>query len=218
MLICTPLIYVWPLNPRPENASLNASLTPALNCAPTQALNSKCLLNCTPDTHAVLFGGSKGHLYRGDCWIFYLVIASTSCEENPASIWTNCLHHGRPYRKKEEAFKLPERAKHSAVLEPYSKRIWIIGGVVHFGGLYNWGHYNAEMEYTSDMLVMSFDSSTPLRLLAMEKVIQCLRDVPNVDGLWKTLEIPEALWNELIARRVSMDRERHTGIARLDDQ
>ena len=103
-------------------------------------------------------------------------------------------------------------------MEPYSKRIWIIGGVVHFGLIDEVGQYNAEMEYTSDMLVMSFDSSTPLRQLALEKVIHCLRDVPDMDGFWRTLEIPEALWNELIARRVSMDRERHTGITRLDDQ
>ena len=75
-----------------------------------------------------------------------------------------------------------------------------------------------EMKYTSDMLVMSFDSLTPLRQLAMEKVIHCLRDVPSMDGLWKTLEVPEALWNELYAQRVSMDRERHTGITRFDDQ
>ena len=73
-------------------------------------------------THAVLFGGSKGHLYRGDCWILDLVKASTSCEENPASIWTSCLHHGRPYHKRRK-LKLPERAKHITVLELYSKRI-----------------------------------------------------------------------------------------------
>ena len=104
------------------------------------------------------------------------------------------------------------------MLEPYSRRIWIIGGVVHFGLIEEGGHYNVEMQYTSDMLGMSFDSFTPLRQLAMEKVIHCLRDVPSVDGLWRTLEMPEALWNELNARRVSMDRERHTGITRLDDQ
>ena len=32
-----------------SGAVLNASLTPALTCALTQALNSKCLLNCTPE-------------------------------------------------------------------------------------------------------------------------------------------------------------------------
>ena len=32
-----------------SSAFLNASLTPALSCALTRALNSKCLLNCTPD-------------------------------------------------------------------------------------------------------------------------------------------------------------------------
>ena len=178
-------------------------------------------LTAVSDTHAVLFGGRKGHLYRGDCWILDMLNAKESCQENPASMWTKCLHHGKPYRKKKSyggiLQKLPERGKHSAVLEPYSKRIWIIGGVVHFG-LYNWGHYNPKMEYTSDMLAMSFDSLTPLRQLAMEKVIQCLRDVLNVNGLWRTLEIPESLWNELNVRRVTMKRERHTGITRLDDQ
>ena len=175
-------------------------------------------LTILSDTHAILFGGSKGHLYRGDCWILDLVKASkASCEDNPSSIWTDCLHHGRPYRKQKKQ-KLPERAKHSALLEPYSKRIWIIGGVVHFGLIEEDGHYNVETKYTSDMLVMSFDSFTPLRQLAMEKVIRCLKDVPNTNGLWRTLEIPEHMWNELYARRVSMDRERHTGITRLDDQ
>ena len=178
-------------------------------------------LTVVSDTHAVLFGGRKEHLYRGDCWILDMVNAKEPCQENPSSIWTKCLHHGRPYCKKrdgETLQKLPHRGKHSAVMEPYSKRIWIIGGVVHFGLIDEVGQYNAEMEYTSDMLVMSFDSSTPLRQLALEKVIHCLRDVPNIDGLWMTLEIPEALWNELNAQRLSMDRERHTGVTKPNDQ
>ena len=52
--------------------------------------------------------------------------------------------------------------------------------------------------------------------LGLQELELCLgQPVREANGLWKTLEIPEALWNELIARRVSMDRERHTGMTKM---
>ena len=44
------------LDPQPENASLNEFLNPAFTCGLTQALNSKCQLNCSPEV------GCKGWL------------------------------------------------------------------------------------------------------------------------------------------------------------
>ena len=88
------------------------------------------------DTKAVLFGGTQNHYNTlGDCWILDLQKAKRPQEE-PASFWTKCLHHGSPYQKEKRdgttLNKLTMRQRHTAVLEPYSKRLWVIGGNIYF--------------------------------------------------------------------------------------
>ena len=163
-------------------------------------------LTLISETKAVLFGGSEGqHGTLGDCWLLDLVKAKRP-QEDPSSIWTKCLHHGRPYRKRTRSGtalqKLTMRQKHSATLEPYSQRLWIMGGNIYYGE-------DDDMEYSSDMLMMSFHSATPLRLLAMERVLRCLQDA---DCVWKTLGFPEYLWDDLESLKKSMVGERHTSI------
>ena len=100
------------------------------------------------------------------------------------------------------------------MLEPYSKRLWIIGGSYNFE---DEEVQVPDMEYLTQMLVMSFNSATPLKLLAKESVIRCthksLRSLNALqgEGLWRTLEIPEHLWSELEARKASIVEEKHTG-------
>ena len=109
------------------------------------------------------------------------------------------------------------------MLEPYSQRLWIIGGS------YIWKdeespyayEQSGAMEYTSDMLVLCFNSATPLKLLAKESVIRFTHksvmslNAPKDNGLWKNLEIPEHLWSELETRKASFVEERLTGIKKI---
>ena len=57
----------------------------------------------------------------------------------------------------------------AAVLEPYSKRLWIIGGSYNFE---DEEVQVPDMEYLTQMLVMSFNSATPLYTQVPE-VPQC---------------------------------------------
>ena len=169
---------------------------------------------------AVLFGGtctgkedSTGEFdFLGDCWILDLVKAKSLIEES-SSIWTRCRHHETP-----DPYD-GGRYKHAAVLEPYSQRLWIIGGSYHYEDVNAYGEEHGTMEYTSEMLVMSFNSATPLKLLAKDTVVCCSHrslgalNSPQDDGLWRSLAIPEHLWSELEARKASLVEERHTGVA-----
>ena len=76
---------------------------------------------------AVLFGGQgEDEFYIfGDCWILDLAKAK-SLQEDSSSIRTRCRHHEGP-----DPWGI-RRQKHATVLEPYSKRLWIIGGSYNF--------------------------------------------------------------------------------------
>ena len=131
---------------------------------------------------AILFGGTgTGNWYgvTGNCWILNTA-KLLSCEfDTPSSLWKHCSHHDN------------ERWTHAAVLEPISKRLWILGGI---GG--------------TGILSMSFNSAAPLRLLAMESVI---RHFDRGHEAWKATEILGDR-TELENRRAHMKEEVRSGI------
>ena len=133
---------------------------------------------------AILFGGCDLDSYK-DCWILNTG-KLLRCEfDTPSSLWKHCSHH--------DEYK---RAMHTAVLEPISKRLWIIGG---FG----------EIFCQTELLSLSFNSATPLRLLAMESAIS---HFDRHHEVWKVNEIPGQLRTELEDRRAHMEGEIRTGM------
>lgn len=82
---------------------------------------------------AVLFGGNL----TAECWILNTAKLISGEFDTPSSLWKHCSHHEN------------KRFGHAAVVEPISKRLWILGG---YGG--------------TGILSMSFNSAAPLRLLA----------------------------------------------------
>ena len=98
------------------------------------------LLNRLPETTALLFGRSSGSDTRAICWLLNLTNAEKHGESS--TIWTEISHHF-------------ERHRHAAVLEPFSQRLWVIGGFDH------------QDEPTSDVLKISL-KLVPLKDLAMD--------------------------------------------------
>ena len=115
---------------------------------------------------------------------------------------------------------------HAGVLEPYSKRLWIIGG-----SFFNLDDPDEQLplwidsgkRYTRDILVMSFNSKAPLKLLSKESVVRFTHkhirslNAPKNMGLWGSLEIPEHLWSELETCKKIYAKDRHTGISKQLD-
>ena len=103
---------------------------------------------------AVLFGGfyppkppSK------DCWLLNIDKVLQGELEIPSSLWERCQQH-----EQELPARIASRMLHSAVLEPISKRLWILGGLIR-----------PIPSTTSKVFSMSFSSGTSLRFLAMER-------------------------------------------------
>ena len=138
---------------------------------------------------AVVFGGEderEGVL--GDCWLLDLDAAKQPMWE-VTSLWKRYWCHD-PCRPDED----DKRSEHSAVLEPESQRLWIMGGMSD--------------DVTKEMLVVQFDEQrepTPLRMLAMEWVIdgwgslwRMIKLSKNDQGLQ---DLPRDLMEELESRR-----------------
>jgi len=153
-------------------------------------------------TAAVLFGGYNSEWKPlGDCWLLDTAACKTAIREpnsDPSTLWTSCRHH-----EQNESSRGYARLWHSAVLEPVSLRVWVIGGIIN--DLME--QHDHEVEHPWQILSMSFTSATPLRLLAMEAAIASVRpDDPDLLGL------PRNLRNELEARRSNISEERRSGM------
>ena len=123
---------------------------------------------------AVLFGGMTSPLHSNrDCWILNTGRVLRGEFERPSSLWRHCQEH------ESQGAAL---TNHSAVVEPISKRLWIIGGNVGLRPCQN----NVEI------LSITLNSGTPLKLLAMESVLKYFHpDHPMLEAteLPKTLQI-----------------------------
>ena len=104
---------------------------------------------------AVLYGG---YYERNDCWILDVKKALQGKFVEASSLWTEC----RATDSKEE---LPVRESHSAVIEPKSKRLYILGGYSGSSGT------SYDIDMSDKALVITF-TPTSLELLAMEHVIK----------------------------------------------
>ena len=124
--------------------------------------------------HAVVYGGMKsgGEDYMqdllGDCWLLDFDKAKDGY--NP---WTRCRHQEREIR-----------LQHSAVVEPESRRLWLLGG------------YSNDCLYPMGILELSFNSFAPLRILAMEWAVNHIP--PNDERL---AAIPTVMRREYKLRR-----------------
>ena len=101
-------------------------------------------LTCITQSTAVLFG------HRHDLWLLNLTNAKQ--ETNPSLIWTKM------------ALNCP-RYCHAAVLQPLSKRLWIIGGI-------------EKGRISSEVLKINFMKLSPLKDLAIDNVARnmCAHD------------------------------------------
>ena len=112
---------------------------------------------------AVLYGG-HGHGHIGDCWL--LNIQECISEMNAEKTWTQCKHH-----------VADKRSNHKSVIEPSSKRVWIVGGSV-----------NNEGQYSDHITELPFSSDQTLKVLALESVTR------NIDKLaYNSKELPDVL-------------------------
>ena len=123
---------------------------------------------------AVVYGGMKESSgdpmldLLGDCWL--LDFERTKEGDHP---WTRCRHHEKDIR-----------LQHSAVLEPESRRLWLMGG------------YSNECLYPTGILMLSFNSFAPLKICAMEWVVN---QIPPNDP--RLAAIPTDLRREYKLRR-----------------
>lgn len=115
---------------------------------------------------AVLFAGydrcSPCHPHR-DCWLLNIDKVLQGNIDKPRELfvhghgrglWERCHQH-------EEVLppKIASRMLHSAVIEPISKRLWILGGLIQ-----------PIPNTSTKVLSMTFNSGTSLKFLAMERV------------------------------------------------
>ena len=110
---------------------------------------------------AVLSGGWHSNSSRlialKDCWM--LNIEHCIAEETGEEIWTRCCHH-------EDAMEVFHRR---AILEPSSKRIWLVGGFQDFCG---------RLEPLDHIRELTF-MAPPLKVLALESVAKHYDKVQN---------------------------------------
>lgn len=103
---------------------------------------------------AVLFGGfyppkppSK------DCWLLNITKVLEGDFDKPSSLWERCQQH-----ENELPSRIASRMLHSAVIEPITKRLWVLGGLIQ-----------PIPSTTTKVLSLTFNSGTPLKFLAMER-------------------------------------------------
>ena len=132
---------------------------------------------------AILFGGIKDAEFQPirNCWLLDIAKVIKGEFTKPSSLWEHCEQHEGYLRALSMPGSLREapelkvmdnissagargfiRMGHSAVVEPVSKRLWILGGVV-------------DGRITDEMLSMSFNSGASLKLLAMESALRHFR-------------------------------------------
>ena len=133
---------------------------------------------------AVLFGGNV----TGACWIWNTGKLLSGEFDTSLSLWKHCSHHEN------------KRVGHASVLEPVSKRLWILGGS---------SCWDMSEPYPTEIISMSFNSAAPLRLLAMESA---LSHFDPTHPVWEAHKIPQHLRTELEDRRSHMEEERRTGM------
>ena len=105
-------------------------------------------------TAAVLFGGfyppkppSK------DCWMLNIGKVLAGGFQKPSDVWERCQQH-----EEKLPSRIASRMLHSAVIEPVTKRLWILGGLIQ-----------PIPSTTTRVLSLAFNSSTSLKFLAMER-------------------------------------------------
>ena len=127
---------------------------------------------------AVLFGNTGYDKDECECWLLNLDHAKENLSQpiwvGPSAIWTKIPFTFQTYYQ-------------SAVLEPTSQRLWLIGG-------YN--HQNHDI--TSDVLKMSL-KLLPLKDLAMDSAA---RNISDNDRRLLPDSYPRALKNEIVEYRV----------------
>ena len=102
------------------------------------------------DDVAILFGGRGGAKLLGDCWMLS-INKCASMEAN--TMWTWCKHHDH------------RRDLHTAVQEPSSKRVWLIGGFSNYA--------RRGKERAADHIrELTFSSNQTLKVLALESVVR----------------------------------------------
>ena len=153
---------------------------------------------------AVLFGGSEwtkrwsdeDYGYK-DCWMLNTekLLKGDFNRFKPSTLWKRCKH-----QENRSSSLYATRMDHKAVVEPVSKRLWIMGGS---------SCWELSEPYATEIISMSFNSATPLRLLAMESAIGYFG--PN-HPIWEATKIPRHLRTELEDRRSHMEEERRTGM------
>ena len=161
---------------------------------------------------AVLFGGSKrsadpmipseADFGYGDCWILnterllnYDFDLYEDITYHPSCLWKRCW-----YQENRPSSLDATRHCHKAVVEPVSKRLWILGGSLC---------WDLRAPYPTEIISMSFNSAAPLRLLAMESA---LSHFDPSHPVWEAHKIPQHLRTELEDRRSHMEEERRTGM------
>ena len=158
----------------------------------------------------VLFGGSKWRVGEnslipseddygyGDCWILNTrrLLGYDFDFNHPSCLWKRCW-----YQENRPSSLDATRFGHRAVIEPVSKRLWILGGVRN---LY------LKQPHPDEIISMSFNSAAPLKLLAMESA---MRHFDPSHPIWEINRIPKDLRTELEDRRSHMEEERRTGMA-----
>ena len=126
---------------------------------------------------AVLYGGrycnSSRLIALTDCWM--LNIEHCIAEETGEEIWTRCCHH-------EDAMEVFHRR---AILEPSSKRIWLVGGFQDFCGR------SEPLDHIRELTFMA----PPLKVLALEAVTKHynklriqVNELPEMDKLRCAIE------------------------------
>ena len=134
---------------------------------------------------AVLFGGydrdSPCYPFQ-DCWILNIPKVLKWMFDTPrellihgqgSGLWKRCEQH-----EKDLPPAIASRMLHSAVVEPISKRLWILGGLI-----------KPIPNTTKKVLSMTFNSGASLKFLAMERVARYFgHDHPM-------LEPPELPWH-----------------------
>ena len=135
---------------------------------------------------AVLFSGGIDHDPHGDIWLLNIGKVLRGDIKSPSSLWERCEQH-----EQSLSASGAKRIFHSAVVEPISKRLWIMGGLQKDRA--------TELRYlypkrTTEVLSLPFNSGASLKFLAMESA---LRHFSPGHPMLEETEIPRHLKIEL---------------------
>ena len=110
---------------------------------------------------AILFGGGiEPYNPHGDIWLLNVGKVLRGEFKSPSSLWEHCEHH-----EQSLSGRRAKRIFHSAVVEPISKRLWIMGGLQkELRKLF--------LQKTTQVLSLPFNSGASLKFLAMESALK----------------------------------------------